>query len=256
MKQFLFTLTAFIVAILLLPLTGFKHKSTINACAKSSDDKGFVVMELFTSQSCSSCPKAEELLGSYVGKNDSRIIPIAFHVDYWNALGWRDSFSMSQYSSRQEKYNTAYLHTGSVYTPQLIINGEKEFVGSNETGIKKAVDDALNKIPSVTINLKSNTIAKGKITVKYSINGSFGNSSINFVLLQHKTITKIKGGENNGATLINYNVARHLLSTAAKDSGMCMLQLPVGIAVNDLSLVLFTQDKSSGKITGAMKKEL
>ncbi len=256
MKQFLFTLTILIGAIVLLPLTGFKHIGAAKPDYKISTDTGFVVMEFFTSQGCSSCPKAEELLGSYVEKNDSRIIPIAFHVDYWNPLGWRDSFSTYQYSARQEKYNRDYLHSKSIYTPQLIINGQKEFVGSNAEAIKKSVDETLNQIPSVNIHLQNATVTNGKLTVRYTMDGNFANSSINFVLIQHKTTTDVKAGENRGRTLINYNVARHLLSTTAKDSGICVLQLPLGIAASDLSLVLFTQNKTSGRITGAIKKEL
>jgi hypothetical protein len=249
MKKIVFTLAAFIVVATLLALTNSKP------LVKQENENGFVVMELFTSQGCSSCPPADEVLGSYVQKMDSRIIPIAFHVDYWNQLGWKDPFSNHQYAERQENYDANFLHA-TVYTPQLIINGEKEFVGSDKTNIKHAVDNTLNEIPAVIINIKSNTIGNGQVQAHYTIGGGISNATLNAVLIQNKTTTKINAGENNGTTLINYNVARQFVSVIAKESGTCEIQLPVGVNTKELSLVLFTQDKTSGKITGAVKEDL
>ena len=197
MKKLLLSIGIFISAILLFLLSSFKHTDAIKSSTKGINDNGFVIMELFTSQGCSSCPKAEELLGSYVQKNDSRIIPISFHVDYWNPLGWKDPFSMSQFSDRQAKYDVDFLHA-SIYTPQLIINGEKEFIGSNDTAIKKAVEDALSKTPLVIIHLKSNTISKDKITLGVPFYGyEFGPSLIKHgITLNYENIVeKFPGAE-------------------------------------------------------------
>src|SRR5438046_1978213 len=95
----------------------------------SSSSKNIVVLELFTSQGCSSCPPADRLLGSYT--NQENVIPLSFHVDYWNHLGWKDPFSNAAFSQRQETYANAFASSG-VYTPQVIINGQKEMVGSDE----------------------------------------------------------------------------------------------------------------------------
>ena len=86
------------------------------------------VLELFTSEGCSSCPSADKLLPQ-LAKLDSNIIPLSFHVDYWNRLGWEDPFSSSEYSERQRSY-AKQLNLESVYTPQLVVNGEYELVGS------------------------------------------------------------------------------------------------------------------------------
>jgi hypothetical protein len=130
MKNSLFTLLAFLVAAVLLAITP-DHSKMIGSIIQNDNSSGFVIMELFTSQGCSSCPHADDLLGEYAEKNDDQIIPIAFHVDYWNYLGWKDSFATLQYTQRQENYDVNFLHA-SVYTPQLIVNGETEIVGSDK----------------------------------------------------------------------------------------------------------------------------
>lgn len=251
MKNSVFILIAFSVAAILFAITTKDHTNTI----QTDNSKGFAVMELFTSQGCSSCPRADELLGEYAEKNDDRIIPIAFHVDYWNYLGWKDSFATLQYTQRQENYNNRFLHT-SVYTPQLIINGEKEMVGSDKEKIKNVVNTSLNEKPEATITIKKLTIANGWMEVEYSIDGSNSYAILNAVLVQHKTSTAIKAGENNGSTLINCNVARDFVSLDVTSSGTCKLHLPTGVNSKELSVILFTQDSDSGKITGAVKKGL
>ncbi len=252
MKKTLFTLLAFFVAAILLAITPDRAK-IIEDVIPTDKDNGFVIMELFTSQGCSSCPPADNLLGEYAAKNNDRIIPIAFHVDYWNYLGWKDSFSNTQYSQRQSNYDNNFLHA-SVYTPQLIINGETEMVGSDKEKIKTTVDKALNETVAVFINIKKQTIANGQLQIDYTIDGTIANTTLNAALVQYQTVTKIKAGENRGATLTNYNVVRSFASDAAKNSGSSFIKLPAGVDVKDLSIVLFTQDNTIGKITGAMKK--
>src|SRR6476646_10282347 len=99
-----------------------------------------VVVELFTSQGCSSCPPADELLGR-IARDPSlrgRVIPLAFHVDYWDHLGWRDPFSSPEWSQRQLDYVRA-MHLSGAYTPQAVVGGAREFVGSNESQLFSAI---------------------------------------------------------------------------------------------------------------------
>src|SRR5258705_6023536 len=93
--------------------------------------KSFALLELFTSEGCSSCPSADRLLPQ-LATIDSNIITLSFHVDYWNDLGWEDKFSNAEFTNRQREYGQQ-LHLESIYTPQLIINGEYELVGSNRS---------------------------------------------------------------------------------------------------------------------------
>src|SRR5579871_2087026 len=108
---------------LLLIVAAFKTHSTIPIKQEAKKEFAPVaVLELFTSQGCSSCPPADELLGKYISKENENIFPLSFHVDYWNHLGWKDIFSMAAYSERQKKY-ASLLNLETIYTPQLIING-------------------------------------------------------------------------------------------------------------------------------------
>ena len=104
--------------------------------------QGFALVELFTSQGCSSCPAADKYLSELIEKakkEGKTIFALSFHVDYWNYIGWRDPYSSKEFTDRQKTYfeNTK---TTSIYTPQVLVNGSEEFVGSNKKGIEGAVD--------------------------------------------------------------------------------------------------------------------
>src|SRR5687767_13376254 len=101
-----------------------------------------VVVELFTSQGCSSCPPADALLRRIASDPDlrGRVIPLAFHVDYWNHLGWRDPFSQRAWSQRQGDYIRA-MKLESAYTPQIVINGKREMVGSSSGAVYRAIEE-------------------------------------------------------------------------------------------------------------------
>src|SRR5579872_5297720 len=93
-----------------------------------------VVIELFTSQGCSSCPAADKNLAELIEEAEKKGLPVyglSFHVDYWNYIGWKDPYSRSEYTARQREYSS-FLNSETVYTPQMIVNGEVEFVGSDK----------------------------------------------------------------------------------------------------------------------------
>ena len=242
-------------AIIFFIAKGAKTDKPLMAVSQKSAASGFVVMELFTSQGCSSCPPADDLLGKYAAQNNTGIIPLAFHVDYWNRLGWKDSFSTSGFSQRQEKY-AQLLSKGSVYTPQVIINGETEMVGSDEDKIAAAVKQRFVQKPLAVITLSSQAVSEGKLSIQYAVTGNIANSNLLVMLIQNKAITKIKAGENNGATLTSYNVVRNMVEIPAQASGTCSVQIPGNTSLKELSIVAFTQNTSSLKITGAVKKDL
>src|SRR5476651_2318953 len=105
---------------------------------------GFVLIELFTSEGCSSCPPADELVARVQKEDkDKPVYILAYHVDYWNNLGWKDQFSSPAYSQRQRQY-AAWLKA-EVYTPQIVVNGKKEFVGSEEGTLRNAIQSGLQK---------------------------------------------------------------------------------------------------------------
>src|SRR3954452_5453128 len=121
-------LLVFIVALFCF---GFATRKPVLRKA-ASKGKAFAVIELFTSEGCSSCPPADELVSRLLSENKQNIYILSFHVDYWNRLGWKDSFSDPAFSARQKQYAN-YLSLDGVYTPQIVVNGEHQFVGSDES---------------------------------------------------------------------------------------------------------------------------
>lgn len=220
----------------------------------NNTEPGFVVMELFTSQGCSSCPPADAILGMYAETNDEHIIPLAFHVDYWNRLGWIDSLSSSVYSQRQRDY-AEKLNAVSVYTPQLIINGQKQMVGSDRLRISAAVNDFLKSGPSVLISITSIRAVERKVDIDYSVNNIIPSSNINAALVQRNIVTEIKAGENRGVKLTNYNVVRDFKTKPLTGlSGSFTLDLPAGNNADNYMVVLFAQQNAMGNIQGAAKQ--
>ncbi len=220
-----------------------------------ASNKNIVVMELFTSQGCSSCPPADKLLGTYSNRED--VIALSFHVDYWNRLGWQDPFSKNLFSERQKSYASLF-GSGGVYTPQIIINGEKEMVGSDEDKISDAIK-YFQKAPSSTqIIIDEIKTENNKLFITCSCKGKDINSVLNIALVQNKITTLIKAGENEGVTLTNYNVVRNFktIHSFSAEKFMAAIDLISGIEKKEFSLILFLQDVRSGKIYTAVKSAL
>jgi hypothetical protein len=162
-----------------------------------------VVVELFTSQGCSSCPPADELLGRM--QNDpalrGRVIALAFHVDYWNHLGWRDPFSSAEWSERQHAYVRAF-DLGGAYTPQAVVGGAREMVGSDERKVFAAIEEESKRPPSATVSIT----ADGMVHVDAP-------RELELIVLSvdSEQTTKVPSGENEGRTLANYAIVRKMV---------------------------------------------
>lgn len=257
MKQLQFKIsTFFITCLILIIATASQNKPSQKAYNPSTSDAGFAVMELFTSQGCSSCPAADNLLGKYAALHNEHIIALAFHVDYWNRLGWTDSFSSGKYSQRQRDYAMTITNS-SVYTPQLVINGEKEFVGSDVVKISAAVSNAVKLKAAVTISIDKIEKNGKNISVKYTLDKTLKNTTMQAALVQKQVFTNILKGENRGLALINYNVVRDFNSSQTSNiSSIINLKLPAGYTEKDFEVALFLQDNASGKIIGVVKTPL
>ena len=254
MKKFILSITIIVVAVsMIILMSASKKQDPVNTTIRRDDTNGVVVMELFTSQGCSSCPSADRLLERYALKNDEHIIPIAFHVDYWNHLGWKDPFSSHAYSERQQNY-ASRMNLESVYTPQLVVNGTREMVGSDEGRIGEAIGECLQLGPALKIGHSIPEIKDDKVTVAYTVNPVHSGSVINAALVQSKITTQVRAGENRGLSLGNYNVVRDFQSVRLSNlSGTVAFRIPSGGVAREFSIVLFVQEEGPGKITGAVK---
>jgi hypothetical protein len=218
--------------------------------------KSFALLELFTSEGCSSCPPADRLLPQLAGL-DPNIIPLSFHVDYWNNLGWKDPFSNSEFSDRQRGYGR-HFNLESIYTPQLVINGEFELVGSNRSTAEADIKKLLRENAVVEITIDEVKKENNKLSVNCHLEGDWQKSDLLAVVVQKHVEMNVKAGENHGATLSHTNVVRTFLEQPAKEKMNFEISLPGDISNNSLSagkpgwqLIIYTQQKKDLKITGA-----
>jgi len=226
------------------------NKPILNSKSKnaSGSNSHFAVLELFTSEGCSSCPPADNLLPE-LAKRYPNTIPLSFHVDYWNHLGWDDPFSSSVYSDRQREY-ASHLQLESVYTPQLIVNGEFEMVGSDRSNAEAAIEKALAEHDETELTISDVKSSNNKVEFKVSIKGEVKKLELLAALVQKKATMKIKAGENNGATLSHINVVRSFSMHAAKSENEIELSIPENLQADNWQLICYTRQKTEFRITG------
>ncbi len=218
--------------------------------------RGVAVVELFTSEGCSSCPPADALLtrlSDETRADGAEVIPLSMHVDYWNRLGWRDPFSDRTYSDRQGAY-ARRLGVKSVYTPQIVVNGTTELVGSNESGVREAVDRAIAVTPAATVTLTTSSgSSTGAVTVAYDVAGAPAGSSLVLAVTERDLTVRVPSGENAGRTLRHDNVVRSLRSVPLDSSARGTVTVPLtGVSRRDRAgLVAFVQNRETLRITGA-----
>ena len=209
------------------------------------------VVELFTSQGCSSCPAADALLKRMTLRGD--IIPLSLNVDYWDHLGWKDTLASPKNSSRQKAYAKA-LSSGNVYTPQVVVNGAAQAIGSNEAEVQKAIEATTRDGAAKGVTIEAHAV-NGKIVVEVgeAVAGAAERSAtVWLATVEPKVYVEIKHGENRGRKLGYYNVVREL-SPAGMWSGKAMtLELPLGaVAQPGARHVVIVQVGDVGRILGA-----
>jgi hypothetical protein len=230
--------------------------------ASPSPDAAPVVIELFTSQGCSSCPPADRLLTRLAG--DPRVIPLSFHVDYWNYIGWTDPFSSKRWSERQQGYARAF-RSNRIYTPQLVVSGRTGLNGADEAGARKRIAEALAAEPAGRVTLSMEP-AQDRLTVKVGAKLSRaveGPLDLWVAVYETGLTTKVGAGENASATLHNDYVVRRLEkaltlpgTAGAADSGEVVLGLDKRWKRESLGVAAFLQDPKTMVIYGAGAKPL
>lgn len=213
----------------------------------SADVKGFAVVELFTSEGCSSCPAADEAIAALLAKNNRNIYILSFHVDYWNRLGWKDQFSKHEYSERQQQY-ARYLKSESVYTPQVIVNGTTQFVGSNEGRLNAAIKAGLQNGQQADLKLRAEK-KDNSIIINYNIEEREP-VILNTALVQPHASTEVRSGENGGRILQHVNIVRALKAGEAKGAGELTIDIPKELSNTSFQLIAFTQSKQNHKVLG------
>jgi hypothetical protein len=217
-----------------------------------------VVLELFTSEGCSSCPTADSLLRQVHLKETSTgqlIVGISEHVTYWNNLGWKDPYSSQVFTDRQSVYASRLSPEGP-YTPQMVVNGREQFVGSDGGTLERALADA-GRRAHIDLRILSSTPSASALDVRFAVSGSFSKPlDIVAVLADDADRSNVLRGENNGRLLQHVSVARTLNVVATvRNSGeeSFRLHLPDGFqngTAGGHHLILFAQEPHQGAIVG------
>jgi hypothetical protein len=257
------------VAALFAVLAAGLHLAARAATPAPQGDPGTpVVLELFTSQGCSSCPPADRLL-SQLGRERSAgvVIPLAFHVDYWNYLGWSDPFSSPRWSARQQAY--ARIFGGNrIYTPQLVVNGRKECVGSQRGEVLQSIAAARRQASLARVSLSVDPPARAagaaaptmRVHAGLTLLHETGERPLELwvALAESGLTTPVRAGENAASTLRDDFVVRRLDKAltlggapGAERSAQLELPLEAGWRQGDLAVVAFVQDPLTLAIEGA-----
>jgi hypothetical protein len=219
--------------------------------ARPPGDKGFAVVELFTSEGCSSCPPADELLTAIRKEYRDNVYVLGFHVDYWDKLGWKDVYSNKDYTARQGQYAQVFA-LNSIYTPQIVVNGKKEFVGSDGSRLRGTIDTELKNSVNREIAVHAIRGAGNNINVFYKLKQPPG-TTLQLALVQLQAASRVLAGENTGRSLVHVNVVRDFKTVSGDkaDSGAAGLRMPPGLTEKDCKVIWFIQDKTDLHIIGA-----
>ena len=247
-----------LTGVLLLSLASNLNKTSENHLVTSEVEsyEPIVVLELFTSQGCSSCPSADRLLQKAKEAYKKEVFALSYHVDYWNYIGWNDPFSKAVYAEKQQKYNVKFKNDTN-YTPQLVVNGREHFVGSNFRKMQSSIDTYIEKKSTNNIAFKDVNAHQEKISFSYEIQGSLKNRKIRTLIAIDERSTIVNRGENKNRTLTNSNIVVAELSTKIKESnGSIEIGIPETVNPSDKLYLIVLVENYDHDITGATKQLL
>ena len=202
-----------------------------------------VVVELYTSQGCSSCPPADALLGELA--KDPDVIALAFHVDYWDYIGWPDPFAERAYTQRQRGYARAQGER-TVYTPQMIMDGRSHVVGNNTTAVRNAINEYKEMASVMALNAEN---SNGRVTVFAPEKRLSAKADVLLIEYMPSATTEVLRGENAGRKLTYHNIVRSVQKLGTwSSSGAKILK---GRQKFDLPAVILVQEVGHGPILAA-----
>lgn len=220
-------------------------------------EKPIVVVELFTSEGCSSCPPADRLLSNIVNAADenAEVLGLSFHVDYWDYIGWKDPYASQAFTLRQRAYARKFgLRT--IYTPQMIVNGKHEFVGSSRHEWSRALSQEIENTQKIEIEVSK--ISKTSTSISFSVKSKKSiDSQINVAIVEKNLSQDVNRGENRGRKLTHDNVVRSFATRQfdGKENKF-NLDLPEDLKVQDASLIIYTQASDTWKVNAAKRISL
>ena len=216
-----------------------------------------VLVELFTSEGCSSCPPADDNLKRLAELAKEKGLPIytlSYHVDYWDYLGWKDVFSSAEASDRQRKYSTAF-HSDRIYTPQFVVNGQWEFVGSNRTHTQEAIVKAMEEQYPTKLSVTAKTVG-ANIQVQLSAPTLAPGNRLVVALAQNAAKTKVARGENARRTLQHVNIVRDFKELNAKTAMNIKFTKPADFVDGGFHVLAYVQSAKNMNLVAIQKAEI
>jgi hypothetical protein len=210
-----------------------------SACARAQavapERGGFAIAELFTSEGCSSCPPADAVLADLTreaARAGSPLFTLAFHVDYWDSLGWRDPYSASWASQHQRAY-AAGLHSRGLYTPQLVVDGRDELIGSHAGEARSAIARATARPRRLQLQLQATKGERG-VSVRYGLTPEPPSAAVlRLALVEPEASGTVRAGENAGRVLSHVNVVRAFESVPlSANAGQAELAWPSDLSAS------------------------
>ncbi len=236
---------------ILVAAAGCRSGSSAISEARADEPRrppGVAVVELFTSEGCSSCPPADGVLAELsrqASEDGSPVYPIAFHVDYWDDLGWPDRFASPAHTARQGAYVRAF-GARSMYTPQMIVDGTTQFIGSDGDRARDSVAKALARRATATVSLHARRMGADAVSVDYDVAGAPAGAMLTVVIVDRSASVAVRAGENAGRTLHHTDTARGLVTVdLGHRAGTQVVRVPPD-ATRD-SVIAFVQVPGDGE---------
>jgi hypothetical protein len=205
-----------------------------------------IVVELFTSQGCSSCPPADALLAELA--NRSEVLTLSFHVDYWDRLGWKDPFSSPEATQRQHRY-AELLGLATVYTPQIIVDGKWQAVGSDRGEVERALDAARRDGTEVPVAL---ALDHGRAQIKLGSGDEGVSGAVLLIGFDRRHVTAVSRGENGGRTLAHVDVVRSVEEVAQFDGRASAIEVPIRSPSDRVAAIVQAED---GRVLGVAVRD-
>ena len=242
--------------LLAFPLIALAAMADAADCTVSSDAQSRALVELYTSEGCSSCPPADRWLSDLATSGDKRVVPLAFHVSYWDYIGWKDRFADARYTERQRDLAQAQ-GASMVYTPQVMIGGQDFRRWSSAGAVDRAIDEIAKTPAPARIAIASRPAGEAGIDGNASLQSTAKSRDVSLfvALTQDGLSSKVTAGENRGENLRHHAVVRDLVLIPAGSGAFHFARKPDWDLAH-MSLVAFAQDPANGHVLQALMAPL
>lgn len=240
-----------VCAVLMACVVGSATANAAASCSVSSPPHRVALVELYTSEGCSSCPPAEKWLSELDrARKANTAVPLALHVDYWDNLGWKDPFSQATFTLRQRRLSEAGREH-VVYTPEVFVNGREMRGWSNDAGFVSTIQQLNAEASPIDIHVEARPASTGQMTFQaaFQSTGKLPEQAVAYAVVYENNLDiSVKGGENSGATLHHDRVARRWIGPVRIVDGRAVIAGDYAGATNQTGIVAFAENQATGEV--------